>query len=186
MWVPVIGYETLYEVSDTGKVRTSLNKITFTEYHGERRWKQRTLKPKDAWSKGKRYWCGKHVSLWKDGKSKDYLVHRIEACSFYGVPLDSSLTVNHKDGNRANNNLENLELISREENIVHGFDNGLYSFLKATTLIDDSGREYMFRSLSEASKFLGHTNSYLSNKHIKNGDDVFSSSGEHYKVAVNV
>jgi len=39
-------YEGIYEVSNKGNVRTVEGKITYTEHHGVRHWKQRVLKPK--------------------------------------------------------------------------------------------------------------------------------------------
>lgn len=63
-WKDVVGYEGIYEVSDTGEVRTKEGKTTYTERHGVRRWKQRTLKQKVS----KDNTC--RVSLWKGGKEE--------------------------------------------------------------------------------------------------------------------
>lgn len=46
IWKDVVGYENLYEVSNFGRIRTNKNKITHTEMHGDRHWKQRILKQK--------------------------------------------------------------------------------------------------------------------------------------------
>lgn len=45
-WKDIPDYEGIYEVSDKGRVRTTENKITYSELHGERKWKQRILKQK--------------------------------------------------------------------------------------------------------------------------------------------
>ena len=46
VWKDVVGYEDIYEVSNLGRIRTHKNKITYTEQHGIRHWKQRILKQK--------------------------------------------------------------------------------------------------------------------------------------------
>jgi hypothetical protein len=55
---------------------------------------------------------------------KKYLVHRLVMQSFYGI---SDLVVNHKDSNRSNNNLNNLEYCTHSENMKHASSKG---FLK--------------------------------------------------------
>lgn len=62
------------------------------------------------------------VNLRIDGKSVLFLVHRLVAMahleSVEGKPL-----VNHKDGNKQNNHIDNLEYVTHSENIQHYFDN---------------------------------------------------------------
>lgn len=63
-------------------------------------------------------------------KKKTYLVHRLLAMTF--IPnLNNLPVVNHKDGNKENNLLSNLEWISYSENIQHANDNGLIKYKKA-------------------------------------------------------
>ena len=71
IWRDIIGYEGLYEVSNFGKVRTHKDKVTHSDRHGIRHWKQRILKPKSKASREPR------VALWKDKQPTDYLVHRL-------------------------------------------------------------------------------------------------------------
>lgn len=91
-WKDVVGYEGIYEVSNRGRVRTHKNKTTYTIKHGIRHWKQRILKEKAKNNRDVR------VSLWKGGKRKDYLVHRLVAEAFIPNPANKP-TVNHIDGN---------------------------------------------------------------------------------------
>lgn len=58
------------------------------------------------------------VSLRKDGKSKEFLVHRLVALAFIENPKNLA-TVNHIDGNKLNNSVENLEWLSLSDNIKH-------------------------------------------------------------------
>ena len=156
IWKDIPSYEGIYQVSNDGRVRTVEGKMTTSVLHGERHWHSRILKTKDAWSKHHKVWCGKRVTLWKDKQPKEYLVHRLEACAFLGYPLNTELTVNHKDGNRNNNSIDNLEMITRVENIRHGYRTGLYnSTMKPITLVDDNGTEHSFQSSNQAIRWLG-------------------------------
>lgn len=58
-------------------------------------------------------------------KSKNMLVHRLVLSTFKPVPNMDKLQVNHKDGNKLNNSLDNLEWCTRSENINHSYRNGL-------------------------------------------------------------
>lgn len=58
-----------------------------------------------------------------DGTRRTAKVHRLVAYTFLGP---SGLEVNHKDGNKTNNHVSNLEYCTRRENIIHGYMNGLY------------------------------------------------------------
>ena len=117
--------------------------------------------------KGNTYKTGYKVDLWKDGKSKTFLVARLVAFTFLKQNIDDlSLTVNHIDGNR----LSNLEIISLKENIQHGFRTGLYHISKKIKIIDKvTGTLIYPSSLSEGSKLIGFSQGYLSEK-IKNNE----------------
>jgi len=162
IWKPVIGYEGIYEVSNFGEVRTCKNKTTYTERHGIRRWKQRILKNKTPNGRDVR------VSLWKDGESKDFLVHRLVAKAF--IPkVDGKLSINHLDGNPRNNHVSNLEWCDHEENNNHAFDNDLMTTNKKVILVNkETGEPFLFRSLAKGSEFLGKNHRYLS-KALKDG-----------------
>lgn len=68
------------------------------------------------------------VSLWDDSvlnrKRKTFLVHRLVAETFIPNP-ENKLTVNHIDGNKKNNNVNNLEWATAHEQEVHSFALGL-------------------------------------------------------------
>lgn len=158
-WKPIPGYEGLYEASNTGRIRTSEGKTTSNAQYDKRVWKQRIMKPKHPRNKSRQ---DGRISLWKDGTQKDYLVSRLIATAWLGVPAPG-MTVNHKNGNWQDNRPENLEWISLRENIQHGFQTGLYSSIqKGVVLYADSGEFIEFPSMSRADDFLGRTTGYVS------------------------
>lgn len=75
---------------------------------------------------GKKYLLVRLSNL--NAKTFDKLVHILVLEAFVG-PRPTGLEANHKDGNKLNNKLENLEWISRSENAKHAFDLGLRSNL---------------------------------------------------------
>ena len=64
------------------------------------------------------------TSIYKDGKAYTQKIHRLVAGTFIDNP-DGKEQVNHIDGNKANNNVTNLEWVTRSENMKHAFANGL-------------------------------------------------------------
>ena len=65
------------------------------------------------------------VSLRKDGKSYTRRVHRLVG-ETYLKKIKGKNIINHKDGNKSNPHLDNLEYMSNAENTKHGYDNNLY------------------------------------------------------------
>lgn len=160
IWKNIPNYQG-YQVSNKGHIRTH-NKITYTKRHGKRIWKDRLLIPKGFNSKNV-YKTGYKVDLWKDGKPRTMLVARLVAFTFYKKDINNQkLTVNHIDGNRLNNKLENLELISLKENIIHAFDNGLMPYSRIIITNKKNNEEKIFRSMSMASKYIGKSKGYIS------------------------
>lgn len=95
-------------------------------------------------------------------KPKHFRVHRLMADAFLH-PTEDRPMVNHIDGNKANNNLSNLELCNNRENVQHAYDNGLYTDRRNNHPInvhlrnDDDKIEvvyYQFKSIRQASEFL--------------------------------
>lgn len=115
-----------YQASNLGKIRTH-NKVTYTKKHGERHWKERILKfkPSNPTKKTKQG-TGYRVTLWKNGKPKDFLVARLIATTFLEDLIETKMTVNHKNGDRLDNRVENLEWMTRADNIRYGFEYNQY------------------------------------------------------------
>ena len=64
------------------------------------------------------------TDLYKDGKRKTVRVHRLVAKEFIPNPSDKPV-INHKDGDKYNNNVSNLEWVTSKENSRHAWENGL-------------------------------------------------------------
>ena len=98
IWRDIPGYGGLYRISNTGKIKSvRMGKI---------------LRPG---TDGSGYLI---VQLSKDKVQKGYKVHRLVYSSFFGEILPGK-EINHKDFNKSNNYLTNLELCSRQENMTH-------------------------------------------------------------------
>jgi hypothetical protein len=87
-------------------------------------------------------------------------VHQLVCLAFHGYPPDNGnrYEPNHKDGNKHNNTPDNLEWVTRSENILHAFQSGLCTAgirIKATNAISKEIKQ--FNSLSEAARFFGET-----------------------------
>lgn len=154
-WRDVVGYEGIYEVSNTGLVRTHKDKRTYNKMNVVRKWRQRILKNKTPNGRDVR------VSLWKDGKVKDFLLHRLVAHAFIpSIPGKDS--INHIDGNPKNNHVDNLQWCDHLENNNHAFDNGLIKTGKEIILINKEDYSVKrFRSMTKASEYMGHSHGYI-------------------------
>lgn len=171
IWKDIPGYDG-YQASNLGRIRTH-NKITYTKLHGERRWKDRVLHYKSQ----NNYNTGYRVTLWKNGKPKVFLVARLVATTFLENLINTNMTVNHKDGNRFNNRVENLEWLTRADNIKYGFENNQYK-QQGIKLFNENETKN-FRSISQANLFLKRNHSYIYNC-IKNNKQIVSSTGIQY------
>lgn len=100
--------------------------------------------------------------------------------TFLGIPPEG-YTVNHIDGNRENNRIDNLEWVTLSENIKKGFATGLYSKNQHPVRLVCEKEILCFASLSEASRFLGRCNGYVSGC-IKKNSPITADDGKQYTI----
>lgn len=114
-WVDIKGYEGLYQVNQDGEVYSKqTNRVLKQFYRGKR--------PDNKY---------RVVDLKKNGDRKTVSVHRIVAQAFIPNP-DNLPCVNHKDGDKNNNCVENLEWCTYSENNNHAIKNGLKKYKSGT------------------------------------------------------
>ena len=145
IWKDIEGYEGLYQVSDLGRVR-SLDR----EDAQGRRIKGTVL----AGSlNGKGYL---KVSLCRDGDVEGKLIHRLVAEAFLDNP-DNFPQVNHKDENKTNNVVSNLEWCSALYNNMYGTRNKRIAKAneRPVYVVTRSGHRYYLGSVKEAAKIFG-------------------------------
>jgi hypothetical protein len=132
-WKPIKGYEGLYEINEKGIVR-SLNRAHFQKIKSDRidHGGYRTIR------------------LNKKSKTATAFVHRLIAEAFISNPKNKGF-VNHIDGNKLNNEIENLEWVTHSENMLHAYRTGLCKPNCKKVIDTCNGNE--FHSAKEAAEF---------------------------------
>jgi hypothetical protein len=120
VWKDVPGYEGRYKVSNFGRIKSL--------YH------QCILTPKRS---GAGY---RGISLSKYGVKKRFYIHRLVAQCFLSKPHTDANEVNHKDFDRANNHVSNLEWVTRKENCRHAYENGRLDFRRPRRRDNKTGK----------------------------------------------
>ena len=111
IWKDIKGHEGVYQVSNLGRIK-QLKKMTYNQWGKGYILKERIMSStlsKKGYLK---------IGLRKDGKRITLYVHRIVITAFIPNP-ENKITVNHKDGIKTNNNLDNLEWNTHSENNFH-------------------------------------------------------------------
>lgn len=114
IWHPCAGYETHYEVSNLGNVRSIERYANNGHNNGVRKLPSKTLKP----ALGKSGYL--LVNFCVDNVKSNHNVHRLVARAFIENEANKP-QVNHKDGNKLNNMADNLEWVTASENGLHSY-----------------------------------------------------------------
>jgi hypothetical protein len=112
IWKDVPGYEGRYIISNRGKLRSVTRQVKSRGgYHTV---KQKTI---GTYINNSGYFIG---ALGRDGGTKG--IHRIVAMAFLPKPSNRNMQINHKNGDKLDNRPENLEWVTRSQNIRHRID----------------------------------------------------------------
>lgn len=140
IWKDVPGYEGYYQASNLGRIK-SAERIVKHNCGGPKKIKEKILK-----GYINRYGYIR-VDLSKRGVNKKFSAHRIVAMTFLGK---SELHVNHIDGVKTNNNINNLEYVTLQDNVAHAVKTGLIknnSIINKEAIIKDYKEGYRLRML---------------------------------------
>lgn len=174
IWKSIKNWEGFYEVSSRGKVR-SLDRVLYGG--GTKYIKKGRLLKLHPCSNG--YLS---VSLYNLPKQECKLVHRLVAEAFIPNP-DKKKEVNHKNGDKTDNRVDNLEWVSRSENLVHrnrvlGIHPAVYYQNKSCRCVE-TGKIY--RSINECAREMGLWPSQIS-AHLSGEKGNGMVKGYHFEV----
>ena len=140
IWKDIKGYEGLYRVSNLGRVKSLKKRVNF--YSGlYKEIKQRTYRERiiNLRKTNRGYMV---VELYKNGIGKRFSIHRLVAENF--IKNSNNLPqVNHIDGNKENNNINNLEWCTGSQNIKHAIKTGLFKAKKRPVIQYDLNGNYI-------------------------------------------
>lgn len=150
IWKEIPGYEGYFEVSNLGNFR-SKDREVFSRWGGTRNYPGKMLKTElmqDGYSR---------IVLMKDAIRKRYMCHRVVAETFLPNP-EGKPYINHIDGNRSNNCVNNLEWCTQSENEQHsisvlGKSMKNKTFPKKVKCVE---LDTIFPSMKKAVEFLGN------------------------------
>lgn len=174
-WRPVVGFEESYEVSSYGNVRSKTRTIKISTKTGKSYNQTRRGEPIKAFDDGHGYM---HIRLRKDNKTYNTKVHRLVAKAFIPNP-DKLPEVNHINGDKQDNRIENLEWVSASSNCLHA----AYELCNTkprpkTVLCVETG--VIYRSCMDAQRDTGIHNTSISLA--AREKEVVDSRGYKYKI----
>lgn len=151
IWKNINGYQGLYQVSNIGRIKTTTNHY----WH-----RQIIRKPKI-----RKY---AEIPLVLNGKTKWFMVHRLVAQAFIPNPQNKP-QINHKDGNKLNNSVDNLQWCTESENQIHK----LY-------VLDYYDSDNFHKQYKKSSNSLKHY--YKNNEHYSKNTKWMNKNGKSIRV----
>lgn len=139
---PVVGYEGLYSVTRDGRVWSEVRRVP--------RGKGFVTIPGKCLQQS----IGSHgyftVQFFTDARGMHKPIHRVLAEAWMPRERPEASQVNHKNGVKTDNRIENLEWVTQSENMQHAYDIGLHG--RANKLTDTQAKEALARVASGASQ----------------------------------
>ena len=156
IWRDIKDYEGMYQVSNLGRIKS-------LERYVKGNKSKKLIKERILVNVNKRGYM--HIALWNQKKYKACRVHRLVAQAFIDNP-ENKKQVNHINGIKDDNRVENLEWCTSFENMQHARDNGLLnhkSKMKKVVMLSINGETLLlFDSLTEAQNITGFNRNYIS------------------------
>lgn len=118
IWKDIYGYDGVYQISNLGNIK-SLDHLVIQSNGMKRIQRGRIL------SKSKSIKGYLRVSLSKLKKNKHFFIHRLVMITFKNISDSNNKQVNHINGIKDDNRVENLEWCTNRENIIHAYKNNL-------------------------------------------------------------
>lgn len=150
-WKDIKGQEGLYQISSNGRVR-SLDRVVIANNGAKHNYKGSVLSP----TAGLNHYASIKLRI-PSGKRQTFKVHRLVAEHFIPNPKNKR-TVNHKDANKLNNCVDNLEWATYSENQIHARQTVEYKRNAeewASKPVIDLNTGVFYDSVTEAAKLLG-------------------------------
>lgn len=154
LWKDIPGYDGKYQVSNIGRVRSMWRNNQHKDHIGTVTILKQTER-EDGYMR---------VALTKNGKRKNYYVHRLVAEAFIPNP-DNLPQVNHKSEVKTENYVENLEWCGSRYNSMYGTKIERWRMKKAKPVVQttmDGEFVRMFKSEEEAERLCGYDSAYIS------------------------
>jgi hypothetical protein len=166
IWKDIPRYEGYYQVSNLGRVKSL----------------KRYQSPYETILKQPYNDGGYHiVSVWIKSKGEIFRVHRLIAQAFIPNPHNKP-HINHKDGDKTNNHIDNLEWCTHLENMRHAFKTNLVPTQHKIILVDEDGNKTSYRSKAQTGLGIGRCKGYIWERLRSGKTTAVSPNGKVYTI----
>ena len=144
------GFEGIYQISNYGDVKRLAREVTRKKqgnFYVDEKIIKSHVTPKGYL----------RIQLSNNGKRSSHFIHRLVAEAFLPNP-DNKPQVNHKDGNKTNNHVTNLEWCDNSENQIHAYENGLQEIVYVVKCIELDITTFGCGEMERKLKELGYKN----------------------------
>lgn len=167
-WKQVPDWEVFYEVSNFGRIRNARTKV---------------LKAPDINNYGYA-----RLQCYAKGIRQKLFVHKLVAVLFIGEPTDNTLVVNHKDSDKLNNFVGNLEWVTRSYNNKHNYEAGTQEKKNVripTKLVTMEGIELFFPTIEDLGRSIGLSGKRLAHLYKTQGGYIPEINATFFKCVSN-